>query len=212
MPTTNIKTLLKASYYSCVFSIYDKILYDKLPKLYDLTFGSSSEFKNAFKRILYNIKAGSILDVACGTGTLLFQANLKELECYGVDLSKGMLNRAKLKVPNAKLKQGDFENIPFGNNTFDYVVSTNAIGSVKVNPTRVVAEMIRVCKKGGEVRIADYNLPTVYTYKNKILIKFFRFLGDNPYNFTQIFKKQGYKPEVESLGLFGTYQLLKIKK
>jgi 2-polyprenyl-3-methyl-5-hydroxy-6-metoxy-1,4-benzoquinol methylase len=37
------------------------------------------------ERIVERLSAGSILDVACGTGTLLAMAGEKGLECYGID-------------------------------------------------------------------------------------------------------------------------------
>ncbi|MFW9996209.1 MAG: class I SAM-dependent methyltransferase, partial [Candidatus Odinarchaeota archaeon] len=128
------------------------------------------------------------------------------------DLSEGMLNRARSKVPKAELKQGSFENLPYPDNAFDYVVSTNAIGSVMVNPVRVVSEMLRVCRKGGEVMIADYNFPPVISYKSKILTKFFGLAGDTPYDFARIFRDIGYEPNVTIIGLYGMYQILKVKK
>ncbi|MHA2296195.1 MAG: class I SAM-dependent methyltransferase [Candidatus Hodarchaeales archaeon] len=212
MPSSTFKSKFRESYYSFVFAVYDRMLYDRLPKIYDLVFGSSHDIGEAFNRIISDLEPGSILDVACGTGTLLALASNKGLDCYGVDLSEGMLKRAMSKVPKAELKQGNFENIPYPGNTFDYVVSTNALGSLMVNPARVVSEMLRVCRKGGEVKIADYNYPPAPSYKSKILTRFFRLLGDTPYDFTRIFRDLGYDPRVTIIGLYDMYQLLEVRK
>ena len=39
-----------------------------------------------------------VLDVACGTGNMPFELTTKFERVYGIDISKGMLNRAKLKT------------------------------------------------------------------------------------------------------------------
>ncbi|MFN2236964.1 MAG: class I SAM-dependent methyltransferase [Anaerolineales bacterium] len=49
------------------------------------------------------LTSGSVLDVACGTGTQLEKATKKGLKCAGIDLSEGMLAQARRKVPKATL-------------------------------------------------------------------------------------------------------------
>ena len=39
-----------------------------------------------------------VLDVACGTGNMSFELATKFERVYGIDISKRMLNRAKLKI------------------------------------------------------------------------------------------------------------------
>jgi len=64
--------------------------FDRLAKYYDL-------FMRVFfpvgekgrERIVERLSTGSVLDIACGTGTLLAMAHEKGLECYGIDLSQG---------------------------------------------------------------------------------------------------------------------------
>ncbi|RLG31294.1 hypothetical protein DRN97_09510 [Methanosarcinales archaeon] len=43
-----------------------------------------------------------ILDVACGTGNMSFELATKFKRVYGIDISRGMLNRAKLKLKTAR--------------------------------------------------------------------------------------------------------------
>lgn len=203
---------LRERYYDAVFAFYNKLLYSKLAKYYDSFFNLFSTSEKTKERVIESLSSGSILDVACGTGSVLALASNKGLECYGVDLSQGMLDRAKSKVSNAELKIGNFEDIPYPDAHFDYVVCTNAIGSVRVNPRSVISEMLRVCKYGGEVLIADYSEPPQKTFKNKVLIKFFKLFGDTPYDYLSIFRNFGYEPDVEILGLYDTYQFLRVKK
>ena len=212
MSSLQIGKKLRERYYDCAFAIYGRLLYSRLAKYYDLFFSSFSTFEKAQERVVEGLSSGSILDVACGTGSVLALASEKGLECYGIDLSPGMLDRAKAKVPSAELEIGDFEDIAYPENSFDYVVCTNSIGSVRVNPRSVISGMVRVCKEGGEVRIADYSEPPKRTFKARLLIMFFKLLGDTPYDYVSIFRDFGYEPDVEILGLYGTYQFLRVKK
>lgn len=199
-------------YYNIIFGFYDKLLYRRLTKLYDAFFRFDSSYAEGHRIVLEGLDKGYILDVACGTGTLMDLANEKGLLCCGLDQSEGMLNQSRSKNPNVELIRGDFENIPFNDSSFDYVVSTNAIGSVKVNPGRVLSEMIRVCKPRGEVRIADYGEPARKTFKNRMLIKLFKLLGDTPYDYQSILSEFGYMPSIEIIGLSGMYQFVRINK
>jgi len=78
--------------------------YDRLAKYYDfltkLLFPVGEKGRGI---IVKRLAAGSVLDVACGTGTLLALAHEKGLQGYGIDLSGGTLHQAKLKVAGAAL-------------------------------------------------------------------------------------------------------------
>ena len=188
-------------YYDCLFGVYARLLYSRLGKYYDLVFGLFSSPREAHRRVIEGLSHGSILDVACGTGSLLAMASGKGLQCYGIDLSPGMLDRARSRVPDAELRVGNFEDLPYPDNHFDRVVCTNALGSVRVNPRTVLSEIVRVCKYGGEVRIADYAVPLRRTVWSSIVIGLFKPLGDTPYDYVSIFRGLGYEPDVEVLGL-----------
>lgn len=212
MPNPLFGKPLRERYYDCVFGFYNRILYSRLGKYYDSFFSLFPGAERAQQRVVEGLSSGSILDVACGTGTLLAMAHGRGLECYGIDLSQGMLTRARTKAPDAELTVGDFENISYPDNHFEYVVCTNSIGSVRVNPRRVISEMLRVCKYGGEVRIADYTEPPKRTFKSKVLIRIFKLFGDIPYDYLSIFRELGYEPEIEVLGLYDTYQFFRVTK
>jgi ubiquinone/menaquinone biosynthesis C-methylase UbiE len=131
--------------------------YDRLAGYYDL-------FMRVFvpvgekgrERIVERLSAGSVPDVACGTGTLLAMGHEKGLECYGIDLSEGMLNQARAKVPSAELRTASYYEIPYPDGQFDYVVASSAISGTYIDARRVLSEMIRVCKSGGGIYIAEW--------------------------------------------------------
>lgn len=109
---------------------------------------------NHFSRDLFYsyidfIKPGTkLIDLACGDGFDL--AHYQELgaKIYGLDASDEMVKLAKDRLPEADVRQGLFESIPFEDNYFDAVLSKYAImTSADMKP--IFSEMHRVLKPGG---------------------------------------------------------------
>ena len=150
--------------------------------------------------IVEKLGTGSILDVACGTGTLLAMAAEKGLDCYGIDLSQGMLDQARMKVPGGEFKQASYYEIPYPDGSFDHVVETNAVGGVFIDARKVMTEMIRVCKKGGWVYLADWPVAPKDSLMERLVVKFASLSEDAPKDYLGIFKELGYEPEVDVLG------------
>lgn len=101
-----------------------------------------------------------ILDVACGTGSLLHQLRFERPDwtLFGVDLSPYYIAHAKrqLSDANAILRVANGEALPFDDNTFDAVTSVFLFHELPRDVRRrVLAEMTRVTKKGGLVAVLD---------------------------------------------------------
>ena len=113
------------------------------------------------KRIINNLNIrndAKLLDIGCGTGDALFLISKKtSAKLYGVDISEKMIEKAIKKLrEKAILKLSDAENLPFNDNTFDYVLSTEAFHHFP-NPNKTLKEINRVLKKNGEFMLADVN-------------------------------------------------------
>ena len=100
-----------------------------------------------------------VLDVACGPGyvALAFAEICREV--VGIDLTPEMLevaesHRRKRQITNASFQLGAAEKLPFRNQQFDVVVSRLALHHWQA-PRRIIAEMVRVCCRGGKVAIED---------------------------------------------------------
>ncbi len=97
-----------------------------------------------------------VLDVACGTGVLARAAanRLGSGELVtGIDVNDGMLAVARGKSPGINWQEGQAENLPFEDNTFDGVVSQFSL-MFFMDQKQAIREMIRVLKPGGRLAVA----------------------------------------------------------
>jgi SAM-dependent methyltransferase len=62
-----------------------------------------------------------VLDVGCGIGTFLRLAADGGAEPFGLDASEALIDLARLRVPEADLRVGDMEALPYDDDTFDLV-------------------------------------------------------------------------------------------
>ena len=100
----------------------------------------------------------SLVDVGCGTGALLeaLLATGREGQLSGVDPSPEMLEVARGRLGEAVLlKQSHVESLPFPDEAFDVVVSTNAFHYFR-NPPAALEEMARVLRPYGRIVITDW--------------------------------------------------------
>lgn len=104
-------------------------------------------------------KNSTVLDVACGPGLVASEYAKLVSSVTCVDITPKMVNLAKekmadLKLENTKFSISDFYNLPFQDNTFDCVVTRYSFHHL-LDTKKALEEMIRVCKVGGKVVVAD---------------------------------------------------------
>jgi len=186
--------------------------YDRIAKYYDWMARLFPVGKMGHKSVLDGLDEGSLIDVACGTGTLLAMALGNGLRCYRLDISSGMLDQAMSKAPDANLIQASFYDIPYSEGTFDYVIETNAVSGVEIEVVKVLQEMIRVCKPGGEIRLADYSKQASSTNISRTIERILHLVGDFAYDYVEYFNSLGYDPKVHDLGWGGMYQFIQVFK
>jgi len=107
------------------------------------------------------------LDAGCGIGLqslLLAEAIGPEGHVTGLDISPEFLQYADGIIAKSDLsdcisfKQGDINNLPFQNDTFDWVWSVDCAGyPVEANPVSLIGELSRVVKPGGKVALLAYS-------------------------------------------------------
>lgn len=73
-------------------------------------------------------KDKNILDFGCGTGNYLYKISQKyECNCFGLEPSVGMRQKAIEKNQKIVILDGDHKNIPFEDNFFNFVYMTDVI-------------------------------------------------------------------------------------
>jgi demethylmenaquinone methyltransferase/2-methoxy-6-polyprenyl-1,4-benzoquinol methylase len=115
---------------------------------------------------LANVKSGDIaLDLCCGTGDISFALAKCGAETIGLDFSEKMLEVAKLKLPTSssqlpapKFVQGDAQQLPFPDNSFDAVTVGYGLRNL-TSWERGLDEMIRAAKPGGRIVILEFGKP-----------------------------------------------------
>ena len=134
--------------------------YRRWAPVYDRTFGAVTRIGRAKAVEHINSGRGEVLEVGVGTG-LSLRGYASHLRVTGVDYSPEMLAKARAKVAERRLtnvvalREMDARKLDFQNGRFDFVVAMYLV-SVVPEPERVVAEMARVCKPGGEVLIVNH--------------------------------------------------------
>src|SRR5439155_11310611 len=101
----------------------------------------------------------TVLDVACGPGLVVCAFAATVRHATGIDLTPAMIERARAlaveeRVGNVTWQVGDVVPLPFANASFSIVVSRFAFHHFP-DPSRVLAEMKRVCRPGGTVAVVD---------------------------------------------------------
>jgi SAM-dependent methyltransferase len=106
------------------------------------------------------IKPGAaVLDVACGSGNLAIPAARAGAIVVGADIAVNLLEQARARAEaeglTIQFDEGDAENLPYGDASFDDVVTM--FGAMFApRPEMVAAELVRVCKSGGRIAMANW--------------------------------------------------------
>ena len=113
-----------------------------------------------------NVPSGTrVLDIACGSGNLAIPLARGGADVTGVDIAPNLLEQARTRAAAENLKatfdEGDAEQLPYPDASFDIVVSM--FGAMFApRPELVVSEAARVLKSGGMLAMANWN-PASFT-------------------------------------------------
>lgn len=129
--------------------------------------GSLRESRSHYRwvlKVLSPEKSKKLLDVACGGGYFLREAEKTGLESYGIDISTVAAKQARHNTSHSLILCGNGESLPFRDEAFDYGIN---LGSLEhfLNPEKGVREMARVLKKEGKALLLlpnSYFLMTVF--------------------------------------------------
>ena len=100
-----------------------------------------------------------MLDVAAGNGNVSLAAARRWCDVVATDYVPALLERARERAAAERLdiefREADAEALPFADGSFDVVVSTFGV-MFTPDQDRAAAEMVRVCKRGGKIGLANW--------------------------------------------------------
>ncbi|MCM3707701.1 MULTISPECIES: demethylmenaquinone methyltransferase [Cytobacillus] len=165
-----------------VHSVFEKIYgnYDKMNSV--ISFQQHLRWRKDTMKKMNVQKGAKALDVCCGTADwsiALAEAVGENGKVTGLDFSKNMLKIGEEKIKERKLKQvelvhGNAMELPFADNSFDYVTIGFGLRNVP-DYLQVLKEMNRVVKPGGLAVCLETSQPTLFGYKQAYYF-YFRFV------------------------------------
>lgn len=197
-----------------------KRVYARWAPFYDFIFGWL--VKAGCRRVMdyVNRTPGRLLEVGVGTGLSLDKYR-PDMEVTAIDLSPEMLARARAKANRLNLKNVhlpppmDAARMDFEDGTFDKVVAMYVL-TVVPEPARVMAELERVCKPGGEVIVVNHfsTRTGVRGLIERLLAPLAGALGWRPeFPIEKVLGQQFLKlADIQPFGLLGMFALLRFER
>jgi SAM-dependent methyltransferase len=107
-----------------------------------------------------NLRAGqSVLDVAAGNGNASLAAARRWCDVTSTDYVPDLLIRGRARAEAERLdiefREADAEALPFADASFDVVLSTFGV-MFTPDQERAAEELVRVCKRGGRIGLANW--------------------------------------------------------
>ncbi|KGX87966.1 demethylmenaquinone methyltransferase [Pontibacillus litoralis] len=165
-----------------VHHVFEKVYqrYDKMNSI--ISFQRHKKWrKDVMKRM--NVQQGdTALDVCCGTGdwTIALSNEVgSKGHIVGLDFSQNMLSigrkkKEDLHLRNTEFIHGDAMELPFEDNSFDFVTIGFGLRNV-TDYLKVLTEMARVVKPGGKVVCLETSQPTTFGYRQAYYF-YFRYI------------------------------------
>jgi demethylmenaquinone methyltransferase/2-methoxy-6-polyprenyl-1,4-benzoquinol methylase len=152
---------------------YVRRLFTTIADRYDfitiaLSYGQDRRWKRRLIDLAQVRADDAVLDLACGTGDLLFAAAARARHAIGLDLTHRMLQLARLRSPHPTphspvpipppLVQGDMCSLPFPGARFSLVTAGYGLRNVP-DLAGAIGEIHRVLRPGGRFLSLDFNRP-----------------------------------------------------
>ena len=197
------------------FNSKSRTAYNNKADDYDNT--RDGRFTQNFKRLLVSeIEPpyyGSVLDVACGNGSLLAALNAKTpINGYGIDIAERMVENAAANNPGMEFQTASCEAIPFDDCSMD-VITVCAAYHHFPDVAEFAREAKRVLKPQCKVYIAEIYLPSVLRFLANPFVPLSS-EGDvrfySPKEICKNFERFGFVREI--VKLFGHVQIVAMKK
>jgi len=116
-----------------------------------------------------------VLDVAAGNGNVTLAAARRFADVVSTDYVGALLERGRERAKAERLpvefREADAENLPFADASFDVVLSTFGV-MFTANHPRAASELVRVCRPGGKIGLANWTPDGFIGNLLKTVVKF----------------------------------------
>lgn len=119
------------------------------------------QWKPIFETALAHAGVGrgvKLLDIGCGAGGALVLARMLGADVTGLDASENLVAIARSRLPGARIEQGEMEELPFADESFDTITGMNSF-QYAGDLVRALSEARRVAKRGGVVFLLKWGRP-----------------------------------------------------
>lgn len=191
--------------------------FDRIARVYEsrlwystavgLTSGFTLSGEELVDAVTSKVDAEKVLDVGCGTGKFTRRLARKADRVVGVDVSIGMLRRARRYALRDGVEPGylraDAARLPFPDESFDHVVCAGAF-HLFPDKKRALGEIERVLEPGGGLTLTT--LVDRWLAGNAVVQRFLALLGIHvfaPDELRELVRDAGFgEPRVETMGSF----------
>lgn len=133
--------------------------WERAAGVYGVTFASATQpFIEALLDAAQVAHGTRLLDIACGPGFVASRARARGAVAWGLDFSPAMLAVAKARDETVQFDEGDAEALPYGDASFDSVVSNFGVHHVP-RPAFALREAHRVLRERGRVAFSFWAEP-----------------------------------------------------
>ncbi len=164
-----------------------------------MTFGLHRIWKDQLIELLNPKKHDIVLDLATGSGDLIQKIKKKfDCICLGYDANFQMLKQAQKKKIGNYFLCGRSEEMPFKDNTFDFVVVSFGLRNFS-DPQKSLKEINRILRKGGKFLCLEFSqvnnnfLKKIFFFYKKMIPVYGKYFLNNEF---------AYKYLIDSIELF----------
>jgi ubiquinone/menaquinone biosynthesis C-methylase UbiE len=153
---------------------------------------------------------GVACDLGCGPGQIARYLDERGVKVCGMDLSAGMIERARQLNPRIEFNQGDMRALPVRDNTWAGIAAFYAIVNLPRNDiARALEEMLRVLVPGGRLLLSFHigedtsQVEDMWDYGTALKFHFFRvstvreYIRSAGFEIEEIVERGPYAPDVE---------------
>ena len=193
-------------------------LYDGISHLAALGVGGEARFRRLALQGLTISSDTKILDLCCGSGQATQVLVEYSQQVTGLDASPLSLKRARRNVPQAEYVEAFAEDMPFADNSFDFVHTSVAMHEMSPQQLlKILNQVYRVLKPGGVLALVDFHPPTNPLFWPGIALFLVLFETETAWQLLQtdllkLLEEIGFRESKQVLYAGGSLQVIQVRK